>query len=283
MVRFVVLSNIQGNLSALRAVLDAIDARPERIDRIVSAGDAIGLGPHPNEVLDLLRERNIETVRGNYDDAVGFDRVSSGVDFVDEAAEEADRRAVSWTRRTLTSDNLAYVQSLPRDLRLFRSPSGVQVKRDQQDETVAEYRRTFFARAVFGGLFRSMPSTGKRVLVVHGSPRALNEVVREDTANSILATIAREAQADVMISGHAGVGFQRSAPGITFVGVGNVSGPHAMPGEAEYAVVDIGESVEVEFSSATYDPTDYERALAAHGLPPGVPSGSRSASGPSRL
>jgi predicted phosphodiesterase len=266
--RFAVISDVQGNLSALQAVLDEIDALPRRIDRIVCAGDAVGLGPHPNEVIDLLRAREIEAVRGNYDDAVAFERMSSGVDFPNADAEAADQQAVEWTRRTLTGENLAYVQKLPRDLRLSPAFSGTQVKRDPMDDTVSEYRRTYFARALFGGLFRPARTPGKRVMVVHGSPRALNEFVRADTANSILTTIAREAQVDVVISGHAGVSFQRPVAGVTFVGVGSVSGPNSVSGQAEYAVVEVKDTVEVEFGSASYDPTEHVNALAARRLTP---------------
>src|SRR5579884_3407772 len=218
--RFAVISNIQSNISALKAVLDAIDAEAVPVERIISAGDAVGLGPSPNEVVDVLRDRDIESVRGNYDDAVAFNRMGTGMDFPDLASEQADAAAVAWTRSALTEENMDYLQKLPRDLRLFPMPGSISVKRDVEDDTVSEYRKSFFRRAIFGGLVSDRPLRvrTKRVRVVHGTPRALNEFVREDSANSILATIARDADTDVLVSGHAAAAFQKVAERVHFIG-----------------------------------------------------------------
>jgi predicted phosphodiesterase len=272
-VRFAVISEVQANLNALQAALVAIDAQ-EEVERIVCAGDVVGLGPYPNEVLALLREREIETVRGNYDDAVAFERLSSGVDFVDELAERDDREAVAWTRRTLSAENLARLQALPRDLRLLPGLSGISVKRDELRGRDAEYGRSLFWRGLLGPLARTRRPPGRpaiqKVLVVHGSPRALNEPVTGETANSILEAIAREAKADVLISAHAGAAFHRDASGMTFVGVPGLSGHHTRPGEAEYAVVEVGTEVDVHFGRAAYDLEDHLDAMKARGMPAGL-------------
>jgi predicted phosphodiesterase len=265
-VRFAVFANVQGNLVALRAVLDAIDGQRRAVDRIICAGDLVGLGPSPNEVLDSLREREVAAVRGNYDDALATRREDSGTDFPSPGAEQADARALSWTRQLLSPENLQYLEELPRDLRLTPGPSGTRVEKNQADEAASEYKRTFFVRALFGGAFRTPVSTSKRVLIVHGSTRALNEFVREDTANSILEAIARDTQADVLVSGHAGVSFRRDAFGISFIGAGSVSGPYASPGVAEFGIVNTGDQVEVEFERVTYDPSEEARLLAESGL-----------------
>jgi predicted phosphodiesterase len=260
--RIAVISDVQGNLAALEAVLAAVDATSPEIDRIISAGDAVGRGPHPNEVLELFRERQIEPVLGNYDDAVAHERLSSGSDFADLAGEEIDAAALSWTRRTLTPENLEYLRQVPRDIRLSRAPGGVKVDRNTGDQATNEYRKGWLTRALFGGLARAPRLPGRRILVVHGSPRALNEFVREDTANSILSTIADNAQADVVITGHAGQGFQREAQGTTFIGVGSVSGT-----AARYAVITFAEKVESEFPEVQYDRAAHVRAVFESGLP----------------
>jgi predicted phosphodiesterase len=272
--KFAVLSDIQGNLSALQAVLEALDAEERTLDSILALGDIVGLGPHPNEVVDLLKSHDIESVRGNYDEAVAFERAGSGVDFINQEAEAMDQRAVLWTRQTLTPQNLEFLRGLPRDIRLLRVPGGIRAQHNEQDQRAAQYKRGFFMRALFGGLVRERPDPSKRVLLVHGSTRAINEYIRPDTAKSILASIAREAQADVLVSGHAGTGFQRDEDNVTFVGVGGVSGPFATRGRAEYAVISVGREVESEFGVAEYDPTEYERDLRERGLP--EPVGTRS-------
>jgi predicted phosphodiesterase len=264
--RFAVISDIRGNIFALQSVLSAIDSDPLRLDAIVCAGDLVGLGPNPNEVIDLLLERNIESVLGNYDDAVAFDRIGSGRDFPDFESEAIDNEAVRWTRQTLTPENLEYLQQLPRDIRVAPGGGGVAIKRNEQDERANEYRRTFFLRAIMGGAFRAPVSSTKRVLVVHGSTRALNEFVRGDTAHSILAVLARDIQADVLVTGHAASSFRRDAHGVTFVGVGPVDGP----GVAEFAIVNVGSDVEVSFAETPFDLRGHIEALRASGLPPGL-------------
>lgn len=265
--RFAVISDIQANLAALQAVLASIDGLEEPVEQIVSAGDTVGLGPQPNEVLDLLRERDIQSVRGNYEDAIAFDRLSSGVDFPNAAAEERDRQALRWTRRTLTDENMAYMRRMPEDVRLYPSLSGMRVKRDDLRKAETEYGRGLIKRAMFGGLLRSRPTTVKKVRVLHGSPRAMNEFIREDTANSILEAIARQSETDLLITGHAEEQFRRDAAGMMFLGVGSVSGPNAELGEAEYTVVTVGGEVGVDFERVPYDLAQHRQAILASGLP----------------
>lgn len=261
--RIAVISDPRGNLIALRAVLSAIDQAEGRLDGIVCAGDVVGLGPNPNEVIETLIERDIESVLGNYDDAVAFERLGSGRDFPDTRSEDVDNAAVEWTRKTLTPANLTYLQQLPRDIRVSPGGTGVSIKRNEQDERAGEYRRTFFLRALMGGAFRPPVSASKRVLVAHGSTRALNEFVRADTAHSILGVLARDMQADVLITGHAATSFRRDAHGATFIGVGPVDGP----GTAEYALVNVASDVEVTFDRARFDLAAHIDALRASGLP----------------
>ena len=61
-----VITDAHANLPALTAALEALDA--EGCDLIVHTGDAIGIGPHPAEVLTTLLERDgIHLLMGNHD------------------------------------------------------------------------------------------------------------------------------------------------------------------------------------------------------------------------
>lgn len=266
--RFAVISDIQGNLIGLESVLAEIDGLDEPVDRVVCAGDVVGLGPQPNEVLQLLRERSIETVRGNYDDAVAFDRASSGVDFPTREFERADFEAIRWTRAVLSTENLEYLRELPRDVRLIPLTRGTGVRRNDVKRSRNEYGRTLVAKGVLGGLYRQRAPRVRRILVVHGSTRALNERITEDAANTILRTIAQAASADMLISGHACQSFQRAAVDMMFVGVGPVSGPFASKGQSEYVIVDLREGAEIEFGAVRYDAHAHAQEVVARGLPP---------------
>lgn len=63
--RLLLLSDIHANHAALEAVLR--DAETRRYDRAVHLGDAVGYGPHPQAVLDTLRDLDATCILGNHD------------------------------------------------------------------------------------------------------------------------------------------------------------------------------------------------------------------------
>lgn len=69
-------------------------------------GDLVGYGPDPNAVLGRLRTEGVRAVQGNHDRAVQDPSVLDW--FNDHAAA-----ALRWTRRVLSAENAAYLQSLP--------------------------------------------------------------------------------------------------------------------------------------------------------------------------
>lgn len=83
-----IISDIHGNVDALRVVLDDIDDRG--IERIICLGDIIGYGPDPLACLDLVMERCAFAMMGNHDFAVLFEPTSFNT-----TAEQA----CFWTRR----------------------------------------------------------------------------------------------------------------------------------------------------------------------------------------
>ena len=68
--RLAVLTDVHANLPALQAVLAAI--ADEGCDAIIHTGDAIGLGPHPAECLDLLLASGAVLLLGNHDAHFAF-------------------------------------------------------------------------------------------------------------------------------------------------------------------------------------------------------------------
>ncbi len=90
---FAIISDIHGNLEALTAVLQDIDARG--IERIVCLGDVIGYGASPRECVDLVMERVEFCLCGNHDHAVFYEPFNFNV-----GAE----RACYWTRQVLEDE-----------------------------------------------------------------------------------------------------------------------------------------------------------------------------------
>lgn len=96
-----VIADPHANLDALEAVLDDMP----RVDRIICAGDLVGYGPQPNEVIDLVRSKDILSVMGNHDYAVASEDFSSLSDIAAKGAR--------WTRDELEKNNLDFLKKLP--------------------------------------------------------------------------------------------------------------------------------------------------------------------------
>lgn len=104
--RYLVLSDMHGNRSALEAVLRRV--RRKRFDATLVLGDLVGYGAAPNQVVEAVRALpgRVVAVRGNHDKvAVGVD---SGENFNHVALI-----AAQWTSRRLTPGNARYVRALP--------------------------------------------------------------------------------------------------------------------------------------------------------------------------
>lgn len=97
-----VVSDIHGNLDALRAVLS--DLPP--VDEVWCLGDIVGYGPDPNQCVETIFGLNHLALAGNHDwAAVGKIGTS---DFNPDA-----RRAAEWTGNQLTPANREILSTLP--------------------------------------------------------------------------------------------------------------------------------------------------------------------------
>jgi putative phosphoesterase len=104
--RLLVVSDIHGNLTALREVLD--DAGEH--DLAVCAGDIVGYGPEPGGCVEALRELNARYVAGNHDV-----EVTTGESF---GANPYAAQAIRIHRRLLRSKQKKWLSSLPRSLHI---------------------------------------------------------------------------------------------------------------------------------------------------------------------
>jgi diadenosine tetraphosphatase ApaH/serine/threonine PP2A family protein phosphatase len=104
-----ILSDIHGNVAALKAVLEDIKAR--NADEVICLGDVVGYGPNPQECLNIARNFDI-SILGNHEEAVLFRAGSK--DFRVKA-----EMAIAWTKKqlfdvdeTAAEENLRYLHSL---------------------------------------------------------------------------------------------------------------------------------------------------------------------------
>lgn len=97
-----IVSDIHSNLPALEVVLEQIEK--EGVDQILCAGDIVGYGPHPNEVIERLRKMEITIIQGNHDRAVlAHDSSNMNIQAQD---------AVWWTIENLKKEGQDYLSRL---------------------------------------------------------------------------------------------------------------------------------------------------------------------------
>lgn len=101
--RYLILSDIHANATALESALEAANGRWEKA---VCLGDVVGYGPDPNEVVDRVRALEAVTIRGNHDKA------GSGLANAEDFNPVA-RSVALWTREQLRPENREYLEKLP--------------------------------------------------------------------------------------------------------------------------------------------------------------------------
>lgn len=101
--RFLILSDVHANLTALDAALAESRGKWEKA---VCLGDIVGYGPDPNEVIERIQALDAVTIRGNHD------KVGSGLTSADDFNPVA-RAAALWTREHLRPESRSYLERLP--------------------------------------------------------------------------------------------------------------------------------------------------------------------------
>jgi putative phosphoesterase len=210
-----IFSDIHANLPALKAVLVDMDRRG--LQNRYCLGDLVGYGTFPNEVVSVIRSTKIPTIMGNYDQGVGNNSDDCGCAYRDEVAKALGQQSIAWTNAHTTDENKAFLRRLPLQLLL-------QV----------------------GDL---------KVVLVHGSPRKVNEYLYEDRPASSLERLLDLAEADVLVCGHTHLPYHRVLPsGRHVINVGSVGKPKDGDPRACYTVFEAdGRDLRVQFIRVPYD------------------------------
>ncbi|MFZ2454972.1 MAG: YfcE family phosphodiesterase [Candidatus Altiarchaeia archaeon] len=110
--RIAVLSDIHGNIHALKAVLE--DARNNGVELFLNAGDLTGYGAFPNEVIEELAMVPSMSVIGNYDQKV-LERTVSG-----KKKKGAKETMLDYNAENISGRTRKYLAKLPKELRIKR-------------------------------------------------------------------------------------------------------------------------------------------------------------------
>jgi putative phosphoesterase len=106
-VKIAVLSDIHANIFALERV--ARDAVERGTSLFINAGDSVGFGPYPNETIELICEKNILSILGNYDAEVIEGKIKD---------KGPKNLAFQFAKKELSKSSKNYLNSLPRERRI---------------------------------------------------------------------------------------------------------------------------------------------------------------------
>jgi predicted phosphodiesterase len=221
--KYALLSDVHANLPALEAVFADLDARSD-VDAIYHLGDLVGYAPWPDEVVQLLNDRAVPGIAGNYDSTTATDYRHCGCKYEDARQEELSHVSYEWTRAHVSAETKRYLGSLP--FRIDVRPLGGHV-------------------------------AGPRLILLHGNA-VLNTVYwTEDRSDRFCLQMAETVSAkagDVIAFGHTHKPWHREIEGIHFVNTGTVGRPKDGDARAGYALVTMdGTRVGVEMVRVDYD------------------------------
>jgi predicted phosphodiesterase len=230
--RIALFSDVHGNLTALNAVLAALE-RHRPLQMIVAAGDHVLAGPRPAATWDALMAAGCACILGNEDARLWDDGLEHTVP--ESPWGPLVTVQAPWTVAALGPARLAALRALPRSLRL-------------------------------------VPAPGEDLLIVHANIHSLTGwALKADTPDDDLARLYGGANAHVVCCGHYHTACVREWGGMTLVNVASVSlATDGLPA-AGYTILDWDGLWHIAQYRVPFDADSEAVAIAASSLPQTVP------------
>lgn len=245
--KIALFSDIHANLPALEAFFNDVEVKQP--DAIYCLGDLVGYNIWPNEVINEIRRRGIPTITGNYDFGIGRKSDECGCAYKTEQEKEMGKISISFTNELVKDEERAYLRTLPSHIRL-----DFQLNEDKLS-----------------------------LLLVHGSPRKVNEYLFEDREEKSMIRIMEQASADIMCFGHTHKPYHRvlstESDGTQrfrhAINIGSVGKPKDGDPRGGYVILTINDdtsildkdSIQVEFVRFEYDVEKAAKAVEDSPLP----------------
>jgi predicted phosphodiesterase len=231
MTRLAFIGGIYSNYPALVATLADIERRG--VDGSWFLGDLGAFGPHPNRVPELLIEKQIPGIQGNYEESLSSGASDCNCGYTDPRDNAYAQISYDYTAANTADALKRWMGTLPREIRMD-----------------------------VGGL---------RILLSHGSPRRINEFLWHSTSSEpFLERLCEESRADVILCTHSGLQWHRRLERNRHVVNAGVIGRPANDGRTNVwytlLTVERGE-VSVEFVPIDYDHQTLAREMRAEHLP----------------
>jgi len=227
--KITIFGDIHANLPALEAVLS--DMELKGLMNRYCLGDLVGYGTFPNEVIERVCTLGIPTLMGNYDQGVGNNSDDCGCAYTNPEAKALGERSIAWSNSNTSEESKEFLRNLP---------SSIPIR--------------------LGDL---------NILLVHGSPRRINEYLYEDRPDRSLERLFEGTDLDVIVCGHTHKPYYRVLPsGKQVINAGSVGKPKDGDPRACYVVIEAeGYQLKVNFQRVGYDVEAAARAIEASQMP----------------
>jgi putative phosphoesterase len=248
--KIALFSDIHANLPALEAFFASVEN--QKPDAIYCLGDLVGYNVWPNEVINEIRRRGIPTIAGNYDFGIGRTSNDCGCAYKTDDEKANGAVSISYTNQITNPEERAYLRTLPAHIKLE-----FQLNDDKLN-----------------------------LLLVHGSPRRINEYLFEDREEKSLLRIMQDADADILCFGHTHKPYHRILPGVQpegdaqphfrhAVNIGSVGKPKDGDPRGGYVILTINDdssttakdSIQIDFVRFEYDVEKAATAVEDSPLP----------------
>ncbi len=194
------------------------DIKNKNIDFVISTGDLVGYMMYPNEVIEFLKKNKIASIQGNHDKFIAKGNKIQDISVFSQ--DEVQKNASEiYTNYVLKDENREFLRNLPEEIRI---------------------RKNNF-----------------NVLIVHGSPRKIDEYLYENGEN--LLEITKNFSENVIISGHTHIPYVKKVEDKYFINAGSVGKPkHGNP-KSTYVIADLDEEIKVTIEEVSYN---YEKMVS---------------------
>ena len=231
MTRLAFVGGIYSNYWALRATLDDIARRGA--DAAFFLGDLGAFGPHPDRIPELLAERGLQGIQGNYEESLSSGASDCHCGYTDPRDNHYAQISYDYTFANTSDVHKRWMGTLPREIHFTA-----------------------------GDL---------RFLLVHGSPRRINEFLwRSTSPDAFLEKLCRDYDADVIVCTHTGLHWHRAMRESAHVINAGVIGRPANDGRTNvwYTLVEVtGTTLRAEFVPIAYDHSRLAQEMREESLP----------------
>jgi hypothetical protein len=185
--RIAVFGGIYSNHYALAALLE--DAARRGAEAVYCLGDLGAFGPNPEKVRPLLDQGGVLSIQGNYEESLASGREDCNCGYTDPRDNHFAALSYQYTARSCSPDFKAWMGTLPRR--------------------------------------RRVRVGNRELLLVHGSPRRINEFLFHSTSPvPFLEVLLDQQRCDGLLCTHTGLHWHRRLPsGRDVVNVGVIGRP----------------------------------------------------------